>query len=487
MMAGEVADSLLSSGNTITAVPAQAQLINATKISGRTKKGLGIGVFNAIENRANIRYRDSLGNEHEALAHPLTNYNVLVFSQNLKNASNVSVINSNVFRPDIDRIANVTAINTLLLNKAQKYRLNFQAKVAHTQQETESSTGHDLFIGVGKVQGMFTYRAEYYEMSDTYDQNELGFMARNNLRGFFAETKWTGFKPQGRFLRRSLNLSTNVEYLYNPSRFAYWYINVFTLATFRNFLTASVEGDVFPLGEVDHFESRTFGRPVNFPASFKLGGFYSSDYSKKFALDFSIYNRVYNKQGMANIDAEVSPRIRFSNRMFVVVTTGVSRYLNNYGYVNVTDTNFTDQIILGTRHRWIVNNAIAADYTFTNRMGLVLRLNHYWQEVAYHGFRELREDGWTDASAYTGLSATDGSPRHNTSYNAFTVDMSFRWVIYPGSEIRFVWKYNIYASENALDLNYLYTFKGLFDQPQLNSFSVKALFFLDAARLKRKR
>lgn len=486
MLAAEVADSLLSNGQTVTAIPSQAQLINATKISGRTKKGLGIGVFNAIENRGYIRSRDSLGNDYETLAHPLTNYNVLVFSQNLRNASNISIINSNVYRPDIDRIANVTGLNSLLLFKERKYRLDFQGKLSHTQQGSEGVTGHNIFVGAGKAQGSFMYKAEYYEMSDTYDQNELGFLPRNNLRGTYAETRWIGFKPQGRFLRRSLTASTNMEYLYNPSKFAYWYVNVFTLATFRNFLTASLESDVFPLGEVDHFESRTFGRPVNLPASFKIGGFYSSDYSKKFALDFSLYNRIYDAKGMANIDAEVSPRIRFSNRMFVVLTTGVSRYLHNYGYVRVTDADFTDRIILGTRNRWIVNNAIAADYTFTNRMGLVLRLNHYWQEVSYLGFRELRQDGWTDASAYSGLSDEDGSPLHNTSYNAFTVDMSFRWVIYPGSEIRFVWKYNIYASENILDLNYLYTFKGLFEQPQLNSFSVKALFFLDAGRLKKR-
>jgi hypothetical protein len=116
----------------------------------------------------------------------------------------------------------------------------------------------------------------------------------------------------------------------------------------------------------------------------------------------------------------------------------------------------------------------------------VLRLNHYWQEVSYHGFRDLQEDGWTNGSSYQGTRA-DGSSIHNTTYNAFTIDMNFRWVVYPGSEIRFVWKYNIYASENALDLMYFKTFNGLFAEPQLNSFSVKALFFLDAGKAHRKK
>ncbi|MEN9977795.1 MAG: hypothetical protein RLZZ569_420, partial [Bacteroidota bacterium] len=72
-----------------------------------------------------------------------------------------------------------------------------------------------------------------------------------------------------------------------------------------------------------------------------------------------------------------------------------------------------------------------------------------------------------------------------TTFDAFTVDLNFRWIIYPGSEIRFVWKYNIYATKSGLDLIYFNTFKDLFQQPQLNSFSIKALFFIDAGKWKK--
>jgi hypothetical protein len=186
------------------------------------------------------------------------------------------------------------------------------------------------------------------------------------------------------------------------------------------------------------------------------------------------------------IEGEVSPRIRFSNKLFVVLTTGITKFAKNYGFVRVTDTLYTNQITIGTRDRWIVNNSISADYTFTNRMGMVLKLNHYWQEVKYDGFTALQENGDQLSTNYKGLDAL-GQAIHNTSFNAFTVDLSFRWVMYPGSELLFLWKYNIYAQKNSLDYNYFRTFEDLFDQPQLNSFSIKALFFLDAGRLKRKK
>ncbi len=487
MKGAYLVDSLQSTGNTVTSASAQAQLINASKISGRTKKGLGIGVFNAVEKRSFVTYKDSLGNEREILAHPLTNYNIFVLSQNLRNNGNISYLNTNVYRPELKQFANANDFQTTLLNKNRTYSLLVEGRTSLIQNPLETLFGHNIYTNFSKISGQLNFDIEYYEMSKTFDCNDLGFLARNNTRGSSAYFKWTEFQPKGKFLRRSMNMGSDVLYLHNPSKFNYWTVNGNFIGTFRNFLTAGIEWDVFPLGEVDHFESRTFGNPVNFPASASIGGFYSSNYAKRFALDLSLYNRIYASKRLNNLDGSVSARIRFSNKVFVVLTTSVSRYTNNYGYViGVTDTNYANDIILGTRNRWIVNNTVSAFYNFTNRMGMVLALNHYWQEVAYKQFLTLQPNGWTTVSTYTGLDA-NGKNIHNTSYNAFTIDLNFRWVVYPGSEIRFVWKYNIYASENALDLSYFNTFMDLFNQPQLNSFSVKALFFLDAGKLKKRK
>ncbi len=481
-----VVDSLQSTGNEVLSAPSQAQLINAMKVSGRTKKGLGIGVFNAIEQRAEVRFRDSLGVERKALAHPFSNYNVLVFSQNLRNNGNLSVVNTQVFRREVKALNNVTHMELSLFNKDRMYNLVGNSQFSSNQLSGVVRNGHTAYLSFGKVQGDLTYNIDYYECSDSYDPNELGFLARNNYRGVFGKVRLVGYKPWRNMLRRTVSANTSIEYLYTPSRFNYWSVTASANATFRNFLTAGVDLNMWPVPEYDYFESRTEGVPVIFPRSIQFGGFYSSDYSKKYALDFSLYNRFYAQKGMYIIEGEVSPRIRFSNKLFVVLTTGITKFAKNYGFVRVTDTLYTNQITIGTRDRWIVNNSISADYTFTNRMGMVLKLNHYWQEVKYDLFTALQENGDQLSTNYKGLDAL-GQAIHNTSFNAFTVDLSFRWVMYPGSELLFLWKYNIYAQKNSLDYNYFRTFEDLFDQPQLNSFSIKALFFLDAGRLKRKK
>ena len=483
-MGAQVVDSLQNSGNEIVAAPALAQLVNATKITGRTKSGLGLGFLNAIEKRSFVTYKDTNGVVREKLAHPLSNYNVFVLSQNLKNSGNISFINSNVLRKDIDVLSNVSSVQFLKLAKNRKFSFAGNSQLSINQRGNQKNIGHTGYLSFAKVAGTFTGNFDYYQCSETYDPNELGFFAKNNYRGVYSEIKWIGYEPRGNMLRRTFKANANLEYLYAPSKYAYFNFYAGEFITFKNFLTVGIESTVFPVKEIDHFESRTFGIPVNFPSSFQLGGFYSSDYSKKYALDFSMYNRVYAADAMNNFDGQISPRIRLSSRLFIVVTTDISRYSNNRGFVRVNDPNYAGTIFIGSRDRWIVNNAIAADYTLTNRMGFRLGLNHNWQEVNYQQFYALQNDGSTKVSSYTGIDS-QGKSLHNTTFDAFTVDLNFRWIIYPGSEIRFVWKYNIYATKSGLDLIYFNTFKDLFQQPQLNSFSIKALFFIDAGKWKK--
>ena len=48
----------------------QDDLLNASKVTGRTKKGLGVAILNAITNKTD--------------ENPLTNYNVMILDQSLK-------------------------------------------------------------------------------------------------------------------------------------------------------------------------------------------------------------------------------------------------------------------------------------------------------------------------------------------------------------------------------------------------------------------
>jgi hypothetical protein len=84
----------LGTNESVVAQPNEAPLLNAIKISGRNKNGLGIGVFNAVTNARKFIIEDGEKNQREIEADPLTNFNMIVFDQQLKNNSNVAIYNN---------------------------------------------------------------------------------------------------------------------------------------------------------------------------------------------------------------------------------------------------------------------------------------------------------------------------------------------------------------------------------------------------------
>ncbi len=58
--------------------PSETKLLNATKISGRTSGGLGIGFFNAVTKAQYATLEDGSKQQYEVKTSPLTNYNIVV-------------------------------------------------------------------------------------------------------------------------------------------------------------------------------------------------------------------------------------------------------------------------------------------------------------------------------------------------------------------------------------------------------------------------
>jgi hypothetical protein len=109
--------------------PGITRLYNATKISGRTKDNLGVGVFNAVTVPMYARVTNLLGGtDSSILTEPLTNYNIIVFDQALKNRSFISFTNTNVVRKGNNRNANVGSVDLSLFDKKNTYNFALSGK-----------------------------------------------------------------------------------------------------------------------------------------------------------------------------------------------------------------------------------------------------------------------------------------------------------------------------------------------------------------------
>ncbi|MEK7254716.1 MAG: DUF5916 domain-containing protein, partial [Bacteroidota bacterium] len=200
--------------------PRETQLINATKVSGRTNKGLGIGVFNAISAKEHATIRNvETGEKRSIQTSPLTNYNILVFDQNLKNNSYLTFINTNVLRGGMDYEANVSAARFQLKNKAQSYAM--QGKVAVSQKYFPDSTalGHTAFIELSRTSGRFKGRVFYSQESYQYDPNDLGILFAPNDRVWYTGLNYDKNEPFGKFNEAHVRFDLEYSRLYRPDAF----------------------------------------------------------------------------------------------------------------------------------------------------------------------------------------------------------------------------------------------------------------------------
>jgi hypothetical protein len=107
--------------------------------------------------------------------------------------------------------------------------------------------------------------------------------------------------------------------------------------------------------------------------------------------------------------------------------------------------------------------------------------------LEYESFYALEEDGRLTAQpSYTGLDV-DGKSIYDVNFNAFTIDLQYRWVFLPGSEINVVWKNSIFTQDKRVDDLFWQNFSSTLNNGPTNSFSLKVIYWLDAQDFKKLR
>jgi hypothetical protein len=190
-------------GEFVSRNPDVSQLINATKISGRTSKGLGVGVFNAVSREMYATLRDSTsGQEREVLTQPLTNYSIVVLDQSLKNNSYLSLINTNVTRAGQTFDANVTGGLFRFANKANAYAIDGSVVYSrrrglafNSEDQVSERDGMRYTLNVNKISGSFTWNVNHSLTSNTYNPNDLGLLFNNNTLSQGVELRYNKYKP----------------------------------------------------------------------------------------------------------------------------------------------------------------------------------------------------------------------------------------------------------------------------------------------------
>jgi hypothetical protein len=468
----------------VTNNPTEVSLLNATKISGRTRGGLGIGLFNAVTNSVWAEVTDTVtGARRKIMTEPVTNYNMVVLDQTLKNDSYISVMNTNVIRAaEKDEnfyTANVTGFQSLLQTKSKLYSVSASAILSQKYFSSEpAGLGHFLEFNIGKTGGKFRTDYNFSLMSDTYDPNDMGYLRNNNGIGHSIDFSYNTYEPSGNIMSTRAEAELNYSQLFSPRAYTAASLGMSGMIIFMNYWSFDLEALVQPWGENDYFEPRTSDMSMYYHRSPSLIVAFrgDTDKSKKLYVQaegsfFKAWSQ-YNEQGFGG---SAEAEYKLSRRFSLVYQLGFERSANDIGFV---DRDIYENIYFGKRDVTTFENTLSSAFIFTANSYLTLRCRHYWSRAVYDGsYYILQDDGsFTDSDYYR-------DPNVNTNF--FNVDLVYTWRFAPGSELSVVWKNAIFTEGEEIVNDAWRNFNDMLSSPQTNSISLKILYYLDYQNLRR--
>ena len=470
------ADDSLEENEEVTESPDKVGLLNALKVSGRTKGNLGIGFFNAITKKTEATLRDTItGVRRRVVTEPLANYSIMVFDQQFNQNSSVTLINTNVMRQGSFRDANVTGLLYDISTRSNAYNFEGGIRMSHVN-DMEKSTGIRTNFEIARTKGNFRWFLGHFFADDKYDSNDLGILFRNNFNNFVSRISYQIFEPTKTFNEYRVALRLSHRRLYKPSVATRTSVeaNAF-FATPRRFAFGSEMS--YNSENHDYFEPRIAGKFVTFSSN--LGGnmWVSSDYRKKFAYDASIGARTWFADPQNNLFMRVSPRYRFSDKFLMIWRTEFFKRFKNFGYI---DDDGTD-VFLGERDITSIENSLQAAYNFDSYKAINIRFRNFWSTANYKDelFFILNDDGTRDETDYD---TNIYDP--NTNFNIWNIDLSFNWRFSPGSEAVLLYRNQIFNEDDFSDINYTDSLKNLFKQPAQHTLSLRIVYFLDVNNIR---
>ncbi len=478
-------NDMLSDDEVIINNPRQTQILNATKFSGKTNKGLGIGILNAFTGTTYAEILDTVTqSKRTILTEPFSNYNIMAINLPLKNNSYVSLTNTNYSSFGRKYTSWVTSEEAYIRNKKNSWSFFERFALSQIYNDTlDANKGFAYNMSVAKTSGNFRISINHSLFSDNYNPNDLGYLRQNNLVINSLSLRYNVYTPFWCFLSWKNSLVIVQKNLYDTLKYIGSEINLRSSLKFKNNMSIGTIINLVPNKVNDYFETRVDNKFYLRDPTQSFTFWYSSNYAKKIAYDFSanINFTKLKKDTKNGFYIKNSPRLRLSRKAFLVYSNLIQYDFNDYGYVGHNQN--ADTVFFGKRNIKYTINEINFEYNFTRNILAYIQLRHYWSMIDYFSFATLNNDGqlYTLRYSYKYLDKKD------LNYNIFTVNFNFKWIFLPGSEFSVVYKQQIVSTSDDLLYKYFDNFEKMYlETPHLNSISFKLIYYIDYNIFRRK-
>jgi hypothetical protein len=474
----------LTKNESIIENPSSVELINALKVSGRTKDGLGIGLLNAVTKKTNATVENSITKETRTEeVEPLTNYNVLVLDQRFRKNSAISFINTNVTRNGDFRDANVSAFVWDLNTKKNTYNLSGDIKYSFVNDVVDKK-GFYTSLNLGETSGKYRYSIGTDLVTKDYDNNDLGINFRTNYYSTYGGASYRILNPTTLFTAFRVSSDFFSQFHKETGKVQANSFGVFVNMENKKNHSYGFSVNTSPLETYDYYEARTENRFLITPRS--LGGYFyiSTNYNNKFALDINSSVTKLSESARNSFEIGIGPRYRFNDKFSMNINFNYFRQNNDKGFVDKIDSDTNPStppsIIFANRNTATYSNTLYGKYSLNSRMNFNMAVRQYWSYAENKNFLYLKDDG--RLADYQNEIANK-----NSSFNSWNLDVSYSWWFAPGSEISILYRNSAANFDEIINKDFNKNVTNLLNNDALNhTFSISVKYFIDYNSIKSK-
>ncbi|MGL2963042.1 DUF5916 domain-containing protein [Flavobacterium sp. RSB2_4_14] len=450
------------------------KLLNAVKISGRTKNGLGIGVLNAVTENTAVDIINYETGDVRTETEPVANFNVFTLDQRFNKNSSVSLVNTNVTRDGEYRDANVSALVWDLNTKANTYNISGDYKYSYINEtgDINNKTGFNTSLNLGETSGKYRYSVGGNYVSDDFDINDLGINFITHYHSLYANSSYRIINPTKRFNTFQAFLNGYSEFDNRTGRIQAGNLKLYFNITDKKNDYYGFGITACPLEVYDFYEPRSYNEEkfVTIPENYYTYFYFSSNYNRKFAIDVNPSITVFDEEDRITYGFSLIPRYRFNDKISLVYNFTYNQQDNNIGWIDFDDDGNT---IFARRDRVTYINSVQGKYSVNNKMNFNLNLRYYWSYATNHEILTLMDDGSLEENtAYT--------ENKNSNLNLWNLDLTYSWWFAPGSQVSVLYRNSSALFTRDFDKNFNNNLSDAVNNENLNHiFSISVRYFID--------
>jgi hypothetical protein len=230
-------------------------------------------------------------------------------------------------------------------------------------------------------------------------------------------------------------------------------------------------------GGNNYYEPRAEGRFYRDPDRAGFCLFYWTNDVKPISILTGYNHFNYSNPDQSSNWGTTNIKVRLGRRFQFFYEALLSSDKNSRGFAGMTAE--ADSVFFSRRNVRTVNNVISTAFMLSNKATVNVRFRHYWSGVTNKQSYLLQNDGTLSELPEYDLFK-------NENYNSINIDLNFRWIFSPGSEISVAWKNSILDWQEELNLNYWENLESTWKSAQTNSLSVRLLYYMDYNMLRKR-